>query len=658
MNASSWKKAADLVPKVTPENPQVQVAATAELQHLQSLPLSALSVDDSGPLQVTYDYQQPTAASTPRATSTETLEIPTEAYCQILPGMSDHLYPTLVVDSSLDTHVPDNHGTLQTQLTSEVDKCLQEVAERCERDVNYFDGWHVAMNTTNQQQEVKSVEHKEEKITELIDHDTGMNGETNTEHYIRYHDELETIPEESDEEPPMAVQDDVNKVDTIPHTPGDSDDEQFNTAIDDTSEDPMIVMGKPVTTTFVSVDVHVPTEKVGCSYVTSQLKEFLNHFPPESREKAFEQIYEILQVLEAYLINNPQQHIYCMSPDSEYISLIMYTTKIEIDLCNIPAIWAVLSILLDTQSNKLQHVKSLQQVVDDYYEKHPMQVMSRLEQQSTDIMNAMYDSINNDNFDSVSDDTGKVSGVVDNDYDRDDKDNDEMPYDKDNDDTPNDSDNDQKPTKYANDYEMAIDEVKYDRNMTNDELKDVGTKDVVLYKRDDRKMTKVKRPIETNDIDDEFMREYDDMCKLMEYRQIHDFYEARRHIQNAMEGDTPIKTGQNRQCIDNVRDYDREHDRIPNSVRHRLDLCPNMLPGAQQHTTVESAAALKIQDKIEGKYDENIYSINGQCSNEMYKRAENMVPQLDGTYNVSDDSDTDLHSYLDLASSNIIAHRT
>ena len=35
-----------------------------------------------------------------------------------------------------------------------------------------------------------------------------------------------------------------------------------------------------------------------------------------------------------------------------------------------------------------------------------------------------------------------------------------------------------------------------------------------------------------------------------------------------------------------------------------------------------------------------------------------MVPQLDGTYNVSDDSDTDSHSYLDLASSNTIAHRT
>ena len=392
-------------------------------------------------------------------------------------------------------------------------------------------------------------------------------------------------------------------------------------------------MGKPVTTAFISDDVHIPTEKVGCLQVTSQLQEFLNHFPPESKEEAFKQIYKILQALDAYLIDNQQQHLYCMSPDSEYVSLIMYATKIEIDLCNFLAIWAVLSILLDTQSNELHHVKNFQQVVDDYYDKYPTEVMSRLEHQITDIMNAMYDSVNNDNFDSVSEYTDRVSGAVDNDYDRDDKDNDEMPYnkdnddmpydkdnddmpydkdnddmpyDRDNDDTPDDNDKDLMPDKYANDNEMATTKVKYDRNMTNDELKDIGIKDVVLYKRDDKMMTKVKRPIETRDIDDEFMREYDDMCKSMEYRQINDYYEARRHIQSAMKGDTPIKTGQNRQCIDNISDYDREHDRIFNSVHHRLDLGPNMLLGAQQHTTVESAAALTIQDKIEGKYDENI----------------------------------------------------
>ena len=338
MNASSWKKVANLVAKVTPGNSQVQVAATAESQQLESLPLSALSVDDSGPLQVTYDSQLPIATSTPRATLTVTSETPAEAYCQILPGMSDRLYPTLIADGSLTMHVPDNHSTLQTQLTSEVDKYLQEVAERHERDINYFDRQHVATNTTSQKQKADFAEHHEEKILELIDQDTGTNGEINTEHYIRYHNELETILEENDENPPMTAQEDVNEVDTIAYTPAESDDESFNMAIDDTSKDPTIVMGKPATTAFVSVDVHVPTEKVGCLQVTSQLKEFLKQYPPESKEKAFEQIYKILQMLDAYLIDNPQQHLYCMSPDSEYVSLIMYATKIEIDLYNFLAI--------------------------------------------------------------------------------------------------------------------------------------------------------------------------------------------------------------------------------------------------------------------------------------------------------------------------------
>ena len=80
--------------------------------------------------------------------------------------------------------------------------------------------------------------------------------------------------------------------------------------------------------------------------------------------------------------------------------------------------------------------------------------------------------------------------------------------------------------------------------------------------------------------------------------------------------------------------------------------------GAQQHTTVESAAALKIQDNIEGKYRADMQSNNGQYRNEMYKRAENIIPQLDVTFNVSDNSDTDSHSYLDLAGTNIILYRT
>ena len=194
MNASSWRKAVDLVAQGTPANLQVQAAATAELKQLESLPLSALSADDSGLPQVTYDSQQPIATSTPRAILTSTSETPTKTYRQIIPGMSDHLYPNLVADGSLSTHVADNCGTLQNQITSEVDKYLQEVAERCERDVNYFNGQHMATNTSSQQQKADFVEHDEEKVPESNGQDTSENGALNAEHNIQYHDELETIP--------------------------------------------------------------------------------------------------------------------------------------------------------------------------------------------------------------------------------------------------------------------------------------------------------------------------------------------------------------------------------------------------------------------------------------------------------------------------------
>ena len=107
-----------------------------------------------------------------------------------------------------------------------------------------------------------------------------------------------------------------------------------------------------------------------------------------------------------------------------------------------------------------------------------------------------------------------------------------------------------------------------------------------------------------------------------------------------------------------MSDYDSEHHRISKSVCHRLDLCPISLLGAQQHTTVGAAAALKIQDKIESNFKEHMQSDNDQYRNEIYKRTESMISQLDGTYNVSDSSDTDSHDYLDLASTNIIQYRT
>ena len=302
----------------------------------------------------------------------------------------------------------------------------------------------MSTNTSNSQQEANFLDEDDDAssdeeannpiILESHKQDTSAHYDSPPKCKSQPHDELDTIPEkeEEEEEPQMKEQPDPADTDTLVFTSKESKEEPFNTAIDDTSDDLTIVMGKPVTTACISDQVCIPTEKVGCLQVSSQLQEFLNHFPPESIEKAFEQIYQILQVLEKYLINNLQQHQYCMSPDSEYISLISYATKLEIDLCNFPGIWVVLSILLDIKSNDLQYVQNLQQVVNNYYDTCPTEAMRRLEQQATETLYVMYDSMTKQNFDRVSDDVDRVSGAVDNDFDKIDTDNIQMPSDNDN----------------------------------------------------------------------------------------------------------------------------------------------------------------------------------------------------------------------------------
>ena len=72
MNASSWRKAVDLMAEGTQANQQVQAAATVDSSQLESFSLSSLAADDSGPPQVNYGTEQPLTTSTPRASSTST----------------------------------------------------------------------------------------------------------------------------------------------------------------------------------------------------------------------------------------------------------------------------------------------------------------------------------------------------------------------------------------------------------------------------------------------------------------------------------------------------------------------------------------------------------------------------------------------------------
>ena len=397
MNASSWRKAADLIAQGTQATQQIQTAATADSSKLESLPLSSLAANDSGPPQVNYGSEQPLAASTPRAITTPAGEIqPTDTYHQIIPGMSECLYPTLTADGSLSTPASDDCSTLHKQITSELDKYIQEAREKREAEDNYFDGCHTSTNTSPLQSEANYLEDENDisidnasnkTIPESHEQDTSLHHNSSPDCQTQLQDELAMILEEEEEEEVEEQPDPVDQ-DTLVFESEESE-EPFNTTIDTTSDDSAITMGKPVTTAFISDHVQIPTEQVGCLQVTSQLQEFLDQYLPKSTEKAFEHIYQILQVLDKYLVNNPKQHQHCMSPDSEYITLITYATTLKIDLCNFPAIWAVLSILLDTMSSDLQYVQCLQQVVNDYYDIRTQEVMMKLEQQAFKIQDVM-----------------------------------------------------------------------------------------------------------------------------------------------------------------------------------------------------------------------------------------------------------------------------
>ena len=58
----------------------------------------------------------------------------------------------------------------------------------------------MATNTSSQQQKADFAEHDEEEVPESNGYDTGENGAQNAEHDIQYYDDLETIPEEDEEE--------------------------------------------------------------------------------------------------------------------------------------------------------------------------------------------------------------------------------------------------------------------------------------------------------------------------------------------------------------------------------------------------------------------------------------------------------------------------
>ena len=143
-------------------------------------------------------------------------------------------------------------------------------------------------------------------------------------------------------------------------------------------------------------------EKVGCIFITRHLQQFLEGYPPLSDKQAFLDIYHMLSLLDKYLYDNLKQHTHCMSSDNEYVALLKYAIHFNIDLSTYPTVWAVLSILLDTQDGNLEYVKLLQEEYNGYYKSKSRKSMEKLEKKSVEIQNCMHDNVTHD-FDRVSD---------------------------------------------------------------------------------------------------------------------------------------------------------------------------------------------------------------------------------------------------------------
>ena len=61
------------------------------------------------------------------------------------------------------------------------------------------------------------------------------------------------------------------------------------------------------------------------------------------------------QRLDMYLNWHPAQYINCMTSDSEFVAFVNHAIQLALDLTASPNIWAVLSILLETQDVNMSY---------------------------------------------------------------------------------------------------------------------------------------------------------------------------------------------------------------------------------------------------------------------------------------------------------------
>ena len=411
MNPSDWRKAAALVTQ------HKQEAAMADTDQLSSMPLSQIEIDDSGLPVVHYGSHMPVGASTPMGTIAHLHSSQQEdLYQEIIPGIPQgSLYPTLSSLGSGLVASDTNAQSLSNKVTKGLDQYLQDAEQLDALEAYYFDDTVRPTNTSlvseteeqvNQTSQNNLLTAEQESIDEI---ELAINIPESLKTVTGHPFQWQTVPKSTSQQ---GINGDANhqhdplpdeeEEDTIIHDADVLHDNNDCTVIDTIADGTSIQQEKPITELFPTDDVTIPNEKVGCIFVARHLQQFLEGYLPPSHKQDFLDIYHMLSLQDKFLYDNPKEHTHCMSSDNEYVALLKYAIHLNIDISMFPTLWAVLSILLDTQDSNLKYIKLLQEEYNRYYESRSRRYMEKLEKKSIAIQNHMHDSVTHD-FDRVSD---------------------------------------------------------------------------------------------------------------------------------------------------------------------------------------------------------------------------------------------------------------
>ena len=135
-----------------------------------------------------------------------------------------------------------------------------------------------------------------------------------------------------------------------------SQDDNYQTAINNDEQDDTIQFSNLVTQPFLSRSVRVPITEVGKFY-TNVTRLLMSLSATLTCRCLFTNSTDV------YLSKYPAQYINCMTSDNEFVAFVNHAIQLALDLTIYPNIWAVLSILLETQDVNGSYV----QTIHDYY---------------------------------------------------------------------------------------------------------------------------------------------------------------------------------------------------------------------------------------------------------------------------------------------------